>query len=77
MQAFVSEVRMIVFYWLRSGNTSVSTNYLAFLEDMVENPQGRTDGLIQMDNGFFTNEILVCLESRVWKVPLQPLCDQP
>ncbi len=62
--AFVSDIRMIANYWLRPGNTSASTNYLAFLEDTLENLQGKTVGLIRMDSGFFAKEILDHLESR-------------
>jgi len=62
--AFVSDIRMIANYWLRPGNTSASTNYLAFLEDTLENLQGKTVGLIRMDSGFFAKEIMDYLESR-------------
>ena len=62
--AFVSDIRMIANYWLRPGNTSALTNYLAFLEDTLENLQGKTVGLIRMDSGFFAKEILDYLESR-------------
>lgn len=62
--AFVSEVRMIANYWLRPGNTSASTNYLSFLEDTLSRLQDKRVGLIRMDSGFFTAEILDYLESR-------------
>ena len=52
--AFVSDIRMIANYWLRPGNTSASTNYLAFLEDTLENLQGKTVGLVRIDSGFFS-----------------------
>ena len=54
---------MIANYWLRPGNTSASTNYLAFLEDTLENLQGKTVRLIRMDSGFFAKEILDYLVS--------------
>ena len=38
--AFVADLRMIANYWLRPGNTSASTNYLAFLDNTLERLQG-------------------------------------
>ena len=62
--AFVSDIRMIANYWLRPGNTSASTNYLSFLEDSLENLDGKKVGLIRMDSGFFSGEILDYLEMK-------------
>jgi len=62
--AFVSDVRMIANYWLRPGNTSASTNYLAFLEDTLSRLQNKKVGLIRMDSGFFSGDILDCLEQK-------------
>jgi len=62
--AFVSDVRMIANYWLRPGNTAASTNYVAFLEDTLSRLGNKTVGLVRMDSGFFTKEILDCLESK-------------
>ena len=62
--AFVSDIRMIANYWLRPGNTSASTNYLAFLEDTLSRLHGKTVGLVRMDSGFFAKDILDHLEER-------------
>lgn len=62
--AFVSDVRMIANYWLRPGNTSASTNYLSFLEDTLSRLQDKRVGLIRMDSGFFSGNILGYLEQR-------------
>ncbi len=62
--AFVSDVRMVANYWLRPGNTSASTNYLAFLEDTLSRLGNKQVGLIRMDSGFFAKEILDCLEQK-------------
>ena len=62
--AFISDVRMIANYWLRPGNTSASTNYLAFLEDTLSRLQNKRVGLVRMDSGFFTKDILNCLEEK-------------
>ena len=62
--AFVSDVRMIANFWLRPGNTVSSTNYLAFLDDTLSRLQGKRVGLIRMDSGFFSREMLDCLEEK-------------
>lgn len=62
--AFVSDIRMITNYWLRPGNTSASNNYLSFLEDTLSNLQNKKVGLIRMDSGFFSNEILDYIEAK-------------
>lgn len=62
--AFVSDVRMIANYRLRPGNTSASTNYLSFLEDTLSRLQDKRVGLIRMDSGFFSGNILGYLEQR-------------
>ena len=67
LMAFVSDVRMIANYWLRPGNTSASTNYLAFLDDTLARLQDKRVGLIRMDSGFFTGEILNSLEEKELK----------
>ncbi len=55
---------MIANYWLRSGNTAAGSNYPAFLEDTLSRLQNKTVGLVRMDSGFFTKEILDCLENK-------------
>ena len=62
--AFVSDIRMIANYWLRPGNTVSSSNYLSFLEDTLSRLRNKTVGLIRMDSGFFTKEILDHLEDK-------------
>lgn len=62
--AFVSDVRMIANYWLRPGNTSASTNYLSFLDDTLSRLSGKRVGLVRMDSGFFSREILDSLEGK-------------
>lgn len=62
--AFVSDVRMVANYWLRPGNTSASTNYLAFLDDTLSRLHGKHVGLVRMDSGFFAKDILEYLEHK-------------
>ena len=64
LPAFVSEVRMVANFWLRLGNTSASTNYLAFLDDTLARLQNKQVGLIRMDSGFFSREIPDYLEEN-------------
>lgn len=49
--AFVSDVRMIA-------------NYLAFLEDTLSRLRDKKVGLVRMDSGFFSGDILDCLEQK-------------
>lgn len=60
--AFVSDVRMIANCWLRPGNTSAQTNFLAFLDDTLEKMKGKRVGLVRADSGFFSNVIMNRLE---------------
>ena len=62
LMAFVADVRMIANYWLRPGNTSASTNYLSFLDDTLSRLQNKQVGLVRMDSGFFSKDILESLE---------------
>ena len=62
--AFVADLRMIANYWLRPGNTSASTNYLAFLDNTLDRLQGKKVGLVRMDSGFFSGEIFDRLEEK-------------
>lgn len=64
LPAFISDVRMIANYWLRPGNTSSSTNYIAFLEDTLSRLGNNRVGLVRMDSGFFAKDILDCLEKK-------------
>ena len=59
--AFVSDVSMIANYWLRSGNTAASSNYLAFLDDTLSRLQDKKVGLIRMDSGFFAKRTLITI----------------
>ena len=62
--AFISDVRMIANYWLRPGNTSASTNYISFLDDTLSRLQNKKVGLIRMDSGFFSGNIMNYLEDN-------------
>lgn len=62
--AFVSDLRMIANFWLRPGNTSASGGFLSFLEDTLDKLAGKKVGLIRMDSGFFSNQIMSYLEQK-------------
>lgn len=62
--AFVADLRMIANFWLRPGNTSASTNFLSFLDDTLHKLEGKKVGLIRMDSGFFSNQIMSYLEDK-------------
>jgi hypothetical protein len=49
--------------WLRSGETS-SANFLSFLEDTLAKLKNKTFGLIRLDSGFCSNEILEYLQQK-------------
>ena len=50
--AFIADVKLVANMWLRSGDTSSSTNFLSFLEDTLAKLKNKTIGLIRLDSGF-------------------------
>lgn len=64
IMAFVSDVKMVANFWLRSGNTSSSEGFVAFLEDTFQKLKNKTVGLVRLDSGFYSTEILDYLEQK-------------
>ena len=64
LMAFVADVNLIANFWLRSGDTSSSNNFKAFLDDTMAKIKGKTIGLIRMDSGFFSDDILGTMEEK-------------
>jgi hypothetical protein len=64
LMAFISDVKMVANFWLRSGNTSSSEGFVAFLEDTFQKLQNKTVGLVRLDSGFYSKEILDYLEQK-------------
>jgi hypothetical protein len=62
--AFIDDIKLVANMWLRSGNTSSSNNFLAFLEDTLFKLKNKTVGLIRLDSGFFQADILDYLEQK-------------
>jgi len=64
LMAFISDIRMIANFWLRSGNTSASNNFLGFLEDTMSRLENKKIGLIRCDSGFYSDDIFNYLENH-------------
>jgi len=62
--AFIDDVKLVANMWLRSGDTSSSNNFLAFLEDTLSKLKNKTVSLIRLDSGFFQSNILDYLEEK-------------
>ena len=64
LMAFIADVKLVANFWLRSGNTGASSNFKAFLEDTLANLEGKTVGLIRLDSGFFSKDVLDFIEMK-------------
>jgi Transposase DDE domain group 1 len=62
--AFVNEVRLVANFWLRSGDSSSANNFLSFLEDTIANFGTKKVGLVRLDSGFCSKEIMDYLEFK-------------
>jgi hypothetical protein len=56
--AFVNDVRLVANFWLRSGDSGASNNFLSFLENTLEKLQNKTVSLIRLDSGFCSHPIM-------------------
>lgn len=63
LMAFIDDCNMVANFWLRSGNTGASSNFVNFLKDTLNiNLQGKKVGLLRADSGFFGEPIFEYLE---------------
>lgn len=62
--AFINDVRMVVNFWLRSGNSSSSNNFVGFLADTLSYFGDKKVGLIRIDSGFFQDDVLSYMEQE-------------
>jgi len=62
--AFVNDVRMVANFWLRSGNSSSSNNFIGFLEDTLSRFGDKKVGLVRLDSGFCEKAIMDYLEEK-------------
>jgi len=63
--AFVNDLKLVANFWLRSGNTHSANNFAAFLDDTLQKLQGKTIGLIRLDSGFYSKEVLSFIEEKI------------
>ena len=62
--AFINDLRLVTNFWLRSGDTASSSNFLSFLENTLEKLESKKVSLVRMDSGFCSNEIMSYLEAK-------------
>ncbi|MFH0736422.1 MAG: IS1380 family transposase [bacterium] len=62
--AMVSEEKKVANFWLRSGDSYTSNNFIAFFENTIERLEGKTVSLLRADSGFFADKILNYLEDK-------------
>lgn len=62
--AFVDECKMVVNFWLRSGDAYTTNNFLSFLEDSLSRLEGKLISLLRADSGFYSKEIFDYLEAK-------------
>jgi hypothetical protein len=82
--AFVNDVKMVANFWLRSGNSSSANNFVGFLEDTLSVFGDKKVGLLRLDSGFFSKDIMDYLEQKQLKYivaakfthPIQHLIDK-
>jgi hypothetical protein len=82
--AFVNDVKMVANFWLRSGNSSSANNFVGFLEDTLSVFGDKKVGLVSLDSGFFSKDIMDYLEQKQLKYivaakfthPIQHLIDK-
>lgn len=61
--AMVAEEKKVANFWLRSGDSYTSNNFIAFFENTMERLSGKTVSLLRADSGFFSEKILNYLET--------------
>jgi hypothetical protein len=62
--AFINDLRLVVNFWLRSGDTASSSNFLSFLENTLEKLENKKVSLVRFDSGFCSDEIMNYLEEK-------------
>jgi len=62
--AFVNDLRLVANFWLRSGDTGSSSNFLPFLENTLEKLASKKVSLVRLDSGFCSREIMDYMEKK-------------
>lgn len=65
--AFVDECKMVANFWLRSGDSYTTNNFINFLEDTMSRLEGKKVSLLRADSGFYSKDIFDFLESKPLK----------
>jgi len=64
IMAFVADIKLVANFWLRSGNSSASDNFVSFLADTFDKLRGKTISLLRLDSGFHSTEVLDWVEGK-------------
>lgn len=65
LMAFISQTKMVANAWLRPGNTTASSNCVAFMQETFNDIlQHKKIGLVRGDSGFYTEDIMSFLETQ-------------
>lgn len=60
--AFVSDLKLVANFWLRSGNSGAAEGFVAFLEDTLSKLKNKVVSLIRLDSGFYSKDVFGYLE---------------
>ena len=64
IMAFVADLKLVANFWLRSGSSSASDNFVSFLSDTLDNLQGKNISLSRLDSGFHSQSVLEFIETK-------------
>lgn len=64
LMAFVSDVRMVANFWLRTGSAHSANNFEAFLKETLSYLENKTIGLLRADSGFYSKDIFKIIENQ-------------
>ncbi len=64
LMAFISDLNLVVNFWLRPGNSHTSNNFINFLDQTFARLRDIKVELVRLDSGFCYNNIFSHLEER-------------
>lgn len=64
LMAFVAELNMVANAWMRSGDSAASTDFEAFLEELLDILPAGKIGLLRADAGFYGDKLLYQMEAK-------------
>ncbi len=62
--AFCDDVKMVINAWMRSGDSHSSTDMKGFLDELFQIVDTERIGMIRMDSGFYSDQIMSELENQ-------------